>query len=251
MVSRSFVHQVFLLSVVTSAPTVSHRKLGHHAEKDKIMGFCLINNAAIAARHAQKLGMEKVIILDWDGISRRDFVIAFSSLNVRFFWRYQVHHGNGTQNIFYDDPSVIYMSVHKVFRSSTFSLLTNKGGNYYPGTGRPFEVLEPFSFLNYSFWRLEQAKGKDLPLIAHSSLQVPRIIHVMCDNHHIGMNDSDYIAFFERVFVPIAKEFNPDLIIVSAGTFFWNFLFRFPNVIFLSQCKDLTVLVTISLVQWM
>lgn len=85
MVSRSFVHQVFLLSVVTSAPTVSHRKLGHHAEKDKIMGFCLINNAAIAARHAQKLGMEKVIILDWDGISRRDFVIAFSSLNVRFF----------------------------------------------------------------------------------------------------------------------------------------------------------------------
>jgi len=71
---------------------VASRPPGHHAEKDKFMGFCLFNNAAIAARHAQsKHGIERVAIVDWD-----------------------VHHGNGTQDIFWDDPSVLFCSTHQM-----------------------------------------------------------------------------------------------------------------------------------------
>jgi acetoin utilization deacetylase AcuC-like enzyme len=78
---------------------VATRPPGHHAEKNTSMGFCLFNQAAIAARHAQKAyGAERVAIIDWD-----------------------VHHGNGTQDIFYDDASVIYCSTHQM--------------PLYPGTG--------------------------------------------------------------------------------------------------------------------
>ncbi|TKT81132.1 histone deacetylase family protein [Aquamicrobium sp. LC103] len=71
---------------------VASRPPGHHAEKVTAMGFCLFNNAAIAARHAQKAhGAERVAIVDWD-----------------------VHHGNGTQDIFWDDPSVLYCSTHQM-----------------------------------------------------------------------------------------------------------------------------------------
>ena len=78
---------------------VASRPPGHHAEKTKAMGFCYFNNAAIAARHAQKAhGAERVAIVDWD-----------------------VHHGNGTQDIFWDDPSVLFASTHQM--------------PLYPGTG--------------------------------------------------------------------------------------------------------------------
>ena len=75
------------------------RPPGHHAEGERGMGFCLFNNVALAARHAQAVhGLERVLIVDWD-----------------------VHHGNGTQAIFWRDPSVLYVSVHE-------------WGNY-PGSG--------------------------------------------------------------------------------------------------------------------
>lgn len=75
------------------------RPPGHHATRDRAMGFCLFNNVAVAARYArQQLGIERVAIFDWD-----------------------VHHGNGTQDIFLDDPSVLFVSTHQ--------------WPLYPGTG--------------------------------------------------------------------------------------------------------------------
>lgn len=82
------------------------RPPGHHAEKDFAMGFCLFNNAAVLARYLQKKhGLEKILILDWD-----------------------VHHGNGTQHTFYEDPSVVYVSLHQY--------------PFYPGTGADYEAGE-------------------------------------------------------------------------------------------------------------
>jgi acetoin utilization deacetylase AcuC-like enzyme len=79
------------------------RPPGHHATPNRSMGFCLFNNAAIGARYAQaKYGVERVLIIDWD-----------------------VHHGNGTQDIFWDDPTVFYFSTHQY--------------PYYPGTGAACE----------------------------------------------------------------------------------------------------------------
>ncbi|MGA1800891.1 histone deacetylase family protein [Rhizobium sp. HT1-10] len=88
---------------------VASRPPGHHAEKNKAMGFCFFNNAAIAARHAQrKYGAERVAIVDWD-----------------------VHHGNGTQDIFWDDPSVLFCSTHQMplYPGSGAKTETGKTGN--------------------------------------------------------------------------------------------------------------------------
>jgi acetoin utilization deacetylase AcuC-like enzyme len=75
------------------------RPPGHHAERARAMGFCLLNNVAVAARHAlDRLGVERVLVLDWD-----------------------VHHGNGTNDIFYETDEVLYASIHQ--------------SPLYPGTG--------------------------------------------------------------------------------------------------------------------
>jgi len=80
------------------------RPPGHHAEPDRAMGFCLFNNVAIGARYVQRrYGIKRVLIVDWD-----------------------VHHGNGTQNIFYDDATVFYFSTHQF--------------PFYPGTGSAEEM---------------------------------------------------------------------------------------------------------------
>lgn len=79
------------------------RPPGHHAERDRAMGFCLLNNVAVAAAHARARGAARVAIVDYD-----------------------VHHGNGTQAMFLDDPSVLFLSAHQ--------------SPYYPGTGAASET---------------------------------------------------------------------------------------------------------------
>lgn len=112
------------------------RPPGHHAESDKAMGFCFFNNAAIAARHAQKThGAERVAIVDWD-----------------------VHHGNGTQEIFWGDASVLYASTHEM--------------PLYPGTGAPSERGEHGTIVNAP---LRAGDGTDVFRDAFESAILPRL----------------------------------------------------------------------------
>ena len=93
-----------VLSGAVQNAFVACRPPGHHAETDRAMGFCLFNNISIGARHAQlKHGLDRVAIVDFD-----------------------VHHGNGTQEIFYSDPSVLYASTHQM--------------PWFPGTGEVRET---------------------------------------------------------------------------------------------------------------
>ncbi|XP_031404324.1 histone deacetylase 15 isoform X2 [Punica granatum] len=131
------------------------RPPGHHAGVRHAMGFCLHNNAAIAALAAQAAGAKKVLIVDWD-----------------------VHHGNGTQEIFDGNKTVLYVSLHR-----------HEGGNFYPGTGAAWEV------------GTAGAEGY--------CVNIPW--------SRGGVGDNDYVFAFEQVVLPIASAFGPDFTIISAG----------------------------------
>ncbi|KAI3463770.1 hypothetical protein Pfo_020433 [Paulownia fortunei] len=131
------------------------RPPGHHAGVKQAMGFCLHNNAAIAASAAQIAGAKKVLIIDWD-----------------------VHHGNGTQEIFEKNKSVLYISLHR-----------HEGGKFYPGTGSVYEI------------GTMGAEGY--------CVNVPW--------SRGGVGDNDYVFAFQQVVLPIASEFDPDFTIISAG----------------------------------
>ncbi|XP_073469755.1 histone deacetylase 7 isoform X2 [Aquarana catesbeiana] len=135
------------------------RPPGHHADPSTAMGFCFFNSVAIAAKQLQqRLDVRKILIVDWD-----------------------VHHGNGTQRVFYRDPNVLYISLHR-----------HDDGNFFPGSGAANEV------------GANSGEGFNVNVAWAGGLDPP-------------MGDAEYLAAFRTVVMPIAHEFSPDVVLVSAG----------------------------------
>ncbi|NWS21392.1 HDA10 deacetylase, partial [Pachyramphus minor] len=134
------------------------RPPGHHSQRNAANGFCLFNNVAIAAEYAKlKYGLQRILIVDWD-----------------------VHHGQGTQYIFEEDPSVLYFSWHRYEHQEFWPSL--KESDYDAvglGKGKGFNINLPWN--------------------------------------KVGMGNSDYLAAFFHVLLPVAFEFDPELVIVSSG----------------------------------
>lgn len=134
------------------------RTPGHHAQRAEANGFCFFNNAAIVAKHCmQEAGLKRILIVDWD-----------------------VHHGQGTQSFFYDDPRVLYVSIHRYEK-----------GKFWP------ELIES----NFNFTGLMAGKGFNMNFPLNET----------------GCNDMDYLLMWLNVIMPVAYQFNPELVIVSAG----------------------------------
>lgn len=128
------------------------RPPGHHAEKSRAMGYCLLNNVALGAHFALKnLGLKRILLIDWD-----------------------VHHGNGTQHAFENSAEVAFFSIHQ--------------GRLFPGTG----------FFTESGYGPGEGYTINVPLPS-------------------GYGDAEYAAIFHLLLEPIAQEFEPQLVLVSAG----------------------------------
>ncbi|KAG5854917.1 hypothetical protein ANANG_G00043030 [Anguilla anguilla] len=135
------------------------RPPGHHAEESTAMGFCFFNSVAITAKLLQqKLSVGKILIVDWD-----------------------IHHGNGSQQAFYSDPNVLYISLHRY-----------DDGNFFPGSGAPEEV------------GAGAGVGYNVNIAWTGGVEPP-------------MGDVEYLTAFRTVVMPIANEFSPDVVLVSAG----------------------------------
>lgn len=135
------------------------RPPGHHAAQAQTHGFSIFNSVAIAAKQLQERShMKKILIVDWD-----------------------IHHGSGTEKIFYADPSVLYISLHRFDH-----------GSFFPGTGQPNMVGDG------------TGKGYNVNVAWSGGLNPP-------------MGDAEYLAAFRTVVMPIAHEFCPDVVLVSAG----------------------------------
>jgi len=128
------------------------RPPGHHAEPQRGMGFCLFNNVAIATMYAKvRYGLKRILIVDWD-----------------------LHHGNGTQRAFTDDPGVLFFSSHQY--------------PYYPGSG--------------GFNEVGSGKGEGFTVNAPFPT---------------GFGDAEYVSVYTKILKPIALEYEPELVLVSAG----------------------------------
>jgi len=128
------------------------RPPGHHAERNRAMGFCLFNNVAVGAEYLRRRhGLQRILIVDWD-----------------------VHHGNGTQHLFESDPGVLYVSTHQY--------------PYYPGTGAIDEV--------------GRGDGEGYTV----NLAFPA-----------GFGDAEYREAFHKIVEPIARQYDPQFVLISAG----------------------------------
>ncbi|XP_070326565.1 histone deacetylase 9 isoform X10 [Odocoileus virginianus] len=135
------------------------RPPGHHAEESTAMGFCFFNSVAITAKYLRdQLNISKILIVDLD-----------------------VHHGNGTQQAFYADPNILYVSLHRYDE-----------GNFFPGSGAPNEVGTGLG------------EGYNINIAWTGGLDPP-------------MGDIEYLEAFRTVVKPVATEFDPDMVLVSAG----------------------------------
>lgn len=142
------------------------RPPGHHAgEKPHINGFCVFNNIAIAANYAKKkYGLKRICIFDWD-----------------------IHHGDGTEHIFYKDPNVLFISMHRY-----------EGGAFYPyNKGHPFNVGE--------------GEGRGF------TVNVGFDVEINNEKEAINIGKDEYIYAFERIVYPVIEQFKPELVLVSSG----------------------------------
>lgn len=138
------------------------RPPGHHAaaKENRIQGFCMINNVVVAIRDVQaRYGPLKVAILDWD-----------------------IHHGDASQKQAYEDPSILYISIHKYQNGAFYPGSSGNVNNVGKGPGEGFNLNFPFNV-----------------------------------SHRQAVGDPEYIYVFERAILPVLKEYRPDLIVVSCG----------------------------------
>lgn len=131
------------------------RPPGHHADCSHSRGFCVFNNVGAAARMLVSRGAKKVLIIDWD-----------------------VHHGDGTENMFYCDPAVLYISIHRYDH-----------GSFYPRSGHPSRCGDGAG-LGYN-------------------------INIALNGK--GYGDKDYQMIFDHVVMPVARAYSPDIVLVSCG----------------------------------
>lgn len=152
----------YLKGANTSRAFAVVRPPGHHACQSRSMGFCFLNSVAVAAKHALIRHPDKckrVLILDWD-----------------------VHHGNGTQDLTYDDPNILYVSLHRIAKQGSNTY-------FFPGTGRPEEVGHG------------SAEGSNL--------------NVAWDVKKVG--NVEYAAAFSELILPLVSAFDPSLVMISSG----------------------------------
>ncbi|OTF73923.1 histone deacetylase-like protein [Euroglyphus maynei] len=134
------------------------RPPGHHAMKSEACGYCIFNNVAIAAKYCrEKYHLQRILIIDWD-----------------------VHHGQATQQAFYKDPNILYVSLHRY-----------EQGAFWP------ELIES----NYNFCGEADGRGFNMNIPLNDT----------------ALTDTDYLSIWHNLLLPVFYEFNPELVLVSAG----------------------------------
>ena len=149
------------------------RPPGHHAYHDKAAGFCFFNNVAIAVKVAlsEPFNLKKVCIFDWD-----------------------IHHGDGTQALFYDDPRVLFMSLHRTDKLT-----------FYPGYK---ECLPEFV-----------GEGKGAGFNVNVAWETGHVVDEFdrMNNKRSDLGNQEYRYACDNVLFPIIREYEPELIIISCG----------------------------------